>query len=248
MTLLRESLARRDVSKTDKYLLIIAMHDGPMKANDIRAVARQNGWKDGSGSLPGNFLRQTKNAIYLPNGWTVTEACKKSLADRGLLNPAGVLTPVTHALERYLTDVHDPDRARFIEEAIQCVKNKAYRSAIVLIWVGAVYLLYQHVLNNKLAEFNQEGRRRSEKNQKNEKIQKKEWKDKVSVDDLASLREAEFLNMLEHIGVLTKAEHKELQSCLDRRNTAGHPNSASFEEVTVGAHIYELISKIYSKY
>jgi hypothetical protein len=31
VTLLRESLARRDVSKTDKYLLIVAIHDGPMK-------------------------------------------------------------------------------------------------------------------------------------------------------------------------------------------------------------------------
>jgi hypothetical protein len=114
------------------------MHDGPMKANDIRAVARQNGWRDGAKSLPGDFLRQTKNAIYIPTGWTVTEACKKSLADRGLMNPAGVLTPVTEALERYLIDVHDPDRA----EAIQCVRNKAYRSAIVLTWVGAVYLLF----------------------------------------------------------------------------------------------------------
>ena len=69
------------------------------------------------------------------------------------------------------------------------------------------------------------------------------------MDDLATaVTEFAFLNMLEHIGVLTKAEQKELQNCLDRRNTAGHPNSASFEEVTVGAHIHELIAKVYSKY
>jgi hypothetical protein len=79
------------------------------------------------------------------------------------MNPAGVLTAVTEALEKYVTDVHDPDKARFVEEAIQCVKNKAYRSAIVLTWVGSVYLLYQHVLRNKLAEFNQEGHRRFQK-------------------------------------------------------------------------------------
>src|SRR4051812_14823700 len=98
------------------------MHDGPMKSADIRSVARQNGWKEGSKNSPGGFLKQTKHAIYLPNGWTVTEACRKSLADRQLLNPVGVLTPVTEALEKYVTDVHDPDRARFVEEAIQCVK------------------------------------------------------------------------------------------------------------------------------
>jgi hypothetical protein len=240
MTLLHESLARRDISKTDKYLLIVAMHDGPMKANDIRAVARQNGWRDGAGSLPGDYLKQTKNAIYVPNGWTVTQACKKSLADRRLMNAAGVLTPVTEALERYLMDVHDPENARFVEEAVQCVKNKSYRSAIVLTWVGAVYLLYQHVLKHRLAEFNQEGHRR---------FQKKGWSDVGDVDGLATtVTESVFLNMLEHIGVVTKAEQKELQNCLDRRNTAGHPNSASFEEVTVGAHIHELISKVYRKY
>lgn len=237
MTQLRESLARRDVSKTDKYLLIVSMHDGPMKAADVRAVARQSGWREGAKDVPGGFLKQTKNAIYLPNGWTVTEACRKSLVDRGLLNPSGVLTPVTEALEKYLTDVRDADRARFVEEAIQCVKNKAYRSAIVLTWVGALYLLYQHVLTNKVSEFNQETRRRFPK-----------WKDAADVDDLATLKEAEFLNILEHIGVLTKAQQKELQNCLDRRNTAGHPNSTSFEEVTVGAHIHELISKVYAKY
>jgi hypothetical protein len=69
------------------------------------------------------------------------------------------------------------------------------------------------------------------------------------VDDLATaVKESVFLNMLEHIEVLTKAEQKDLQNCLDRRNTAGHPNSISFEEVTVGTHIHELITKVYSKY
>lgn len=197
MSQIRESLARRDVSKTDKYLLIVAMHDGPMKAAEIRAVARQNGWRDGAKNMPGVFLKQTRNAIYLPTGWTVTEACKKALVDRSLLNPSGVLTPVTLALEKYLTEVRDPDRARFVEEAIQCTKNKAYRSAIVLTWVGAAYLLYQYVLGNKLNEFNVEARRRFPK-----------WKDADGVDDLSTLKEAEFLNILEHIGVLTKADQK----------------------------------------
>jgi hypothetical protein len=237
MNQLRESLARRDVSKTDKYLLIVAMHNGPMKAADIRAVARQSGWRYGAENIPSALLKQTKHAIYLPSGWTVTDACKSMLVDRGLLKPAGVLTPVTQALERYLTDVHDPEKARFIEEAIQCTKNKAYRSAIVLTWVGAAYLLYQHVLSHKIDEFNAEARRRFQK-----------WKDATSIDDLSTLKEAEFLNILEHIGALTKAQQKELQNCLDRRNTAGHPNSASFEEVTVGAHIHELISKVYAKF
>jgi hypothetical protein len=238
VTHLREILARRDVSKTDKYLLIVAMHDGPMKAADIRAVARTNGWREGASNVPSSFLGQTRSAIYLPNGWTVTEACKAQLCERGLLDPAGVLTPVTQQLEKFLLDVHDADKSRFVEEAIQCVRNRAYRAAIVLTWLGAVYLLYTHVLNGKLTAYNAEGLRQFPKS----------WKDAENVDDLAKKKESDFLKVLEGMRVLTPGEHKELKSCLDRRNTAGHPNSHAFEEVVVGAHIQTLISVVYRKY
>jgi hypothetical protein len=129
--------------------------------------------------------------------------------------PASVLTPVTQSLENYLLDLHDPDKARFVEEAITCVKNNSYRAAIVLTWVGALYLLYNHVVTQKLSAFNTEMTRRFPKN-----------KPARTIDDLAhAVKESEFLNILEHIDVVTKAENKELTGCLDRRNTAGHPNS-----------------------
>jgi hypothetical protein len=235
---LRESLARRDVSKTDKYLLIVAAHGGgPISTNTIKATARQNGWKDGAQLLPGDFLKQTRQAIYTPQGWTITRQCRKDLEGRGLLDPAGVLTPVIEELEKYLKDVKGPDNARFVEEAVRCVRAEAYRSAIVLTWVGAVYLLYKYVLDRKLADFNAEARRRNPK-----------WKDAVNEDNLSAVNEAEFLNILEHIRVLNNSEHKELKSCLDRRNTAGHPNSHSFKDVTVGAHILALITAVFKKY
>ena len=74
-------------------------------------------------------------------------------------------------------------------------------------------------------------------------------KNSTDVDALASVvKEAEFLNILEHIGVVTKGENKELASCLDRRNTAGHPNSHTFTEVGVGNHIETLINGVYRRY
>jgi hypothetical protein len=149
-----------------------------------------------------------------------------------------VLTPVTETLEKYVLDLRDPDKARFVEEAISCVKNKSYRAAIVLTWVGALYLMYAYVLRARLTEFNAEVLRRFPKN-----------KAASTVDDLAQVvKEAEFLNILEHIKVLTKAENKELSGCLDRRNTAGHPNSHSFTEVNVGSHIETLINGVYLRF
>ncbi len=154
------------------------------------------------------------------------------------MSAIGVLTPVTQSLEKYVLDLRDPDKARFVEEAIACVRNKSYRAAIVLTWVGAVYLLYSHVLNHKLSEFNSEMQRRFPKS-----------KPAATSDDLAqAVKEAEFLNILEHIKIITKAENKELTGCLDRRNTAGHPNSHTFTEVGVGSHVETLITAVYRRF
>lgn len=238
MTELRDALTRKDISKTEKYLLIVAHHDGPVLNVDIKAIAKENGWKDGAKSAPASFLAKSRLAVLLPKGWTLTGPGRNELESRGLISRIGVLTPVTQTLEKYILDVHDPDKARFVEEAIACVRNKSYRAAIVLTWVGALYLMYAYVLSEKLIEFNAEVHRRySNKKPVN------------SIDDLASLmKEGEFLNVLEHINAITKAECKELTSCLDRRNTAGHPNSHTFTEVGVGSHVEILISIVYRRF
>jgi hypothetical protein len=238
VTQLRDALTRKDISKTDKYLLIVGHHDGPVTNADIKKIAKENGWKIGAQSAPSSFLSASKHALLLPKGWTLTGPGRTALENRGLISHIGVLTPVTQTLEKYILDLHDPDKARFVEEAIACVKNKSYRAAIVLTWVGALYLMYAYVLREKLAEFNAEVYRRYPKS-----------KSANTIDDLAGIvKEAEFLNVLEHINAITKAEGKELTSCLDRRNTAGHPNSHTFTEVGVGNHIETLITSVYRRY
>jgi hypothetical protein len=238
VTELRDALTRRDISKTDKYLLIVGHHDGPVRNADIKTIAKENGWKDGANSAPRSFLSKSSHALLLPKGWILTGPGRSTLEDRGLISKIGVLTPVTLTLEKYVLDLHDPDKARFIEEAISCVKNKSYRAAIVLTWVGALYLMYAYVLTKKLVEFNTEVLRRFPKS-----------KPASTADDLARVvKEAEFLNILEHIGVITKAENKEISGCLDRRNTAGHPNSHTFTEVGVGNHIETLLNSVYRRF
>ncbi|MCX7319942.1 MAG: hypothetical protein NT113_10790 [Hyphomicrobiales bacterium] len=238
MTELRDGLARRDLSKTDKYLLVVAHHDGPVTNSNIKVIAKENGWRDGAQSNPSAFLSKSNSALFLPTGWTLTGPGRSDLERRGIVSQIGVLTPVTHALEKYILDLHDPEKARFVEEAISCVRNKSYRAAIVLTWVGAVCLLYGYVIREKLAEFNKEVYRRYPKS-----------KPSLNVDDIANvLKESEFMNVLEHLGVITKAESKELIGCLDRRNTAGHPNSHTFTEVGVGNHIETLVSNVYLRF
>lgn len=238
MTQLRDGLSRKDLSKTDKYLLIVASHDGPVDSVTIRAIAKENGWKDGALSQPSAFLSKNAHAVLLPRGWTVTGPGRADLERRGVIAATGILTPVTEALEKLLLDLHDADKTRFVEEAIACVKNKSYRAAIVLTWVGAVFILYSHVVANKLTDFNAEMHRRWPRR----------FNDVKKIDDLTTMKESEFLAVSEGIGLFTKAEGKELVACLDRRNTAGHPNSHTFTEVAVGSHIETLISTVYKRF
>jgi hypothetical protein len=219
-------------------MLIVGHHIGPAKSNDIKRIAKENGWRAGAKSNPSDFLKLKKeHCVALPHGWELTGPGRKFLEQEGLISSEGVLTPVTEQLDRYLLDIQDTQKASFIAEAVGCVKNKQPRAAIVLSWVGAVYLLYSHVIATKLIEFNAEVRRRWPKT-----------KDACDIDDLSRMKESDFLSVIEHLGIVSRAEAKELSGCLDRRNTAGHPNSHIFEEVTVGHHIQTLVTTVFLKF
>ncbi len=53
---------------------------------------------------------------------------------------------------------------------------------------------------------------------------------KENADDLARMKEHEFLQVLEAISVIGKSVKNELESALKHRNGVGHPNSLKFAE------------------
>jgi len=53
------------------------------------------------------------------------------------------------------------------------------------------------------------------------------WKAAKTVDDLATMKEAEFLSVLEALSIIGKSVKQELDRCLRLRNGCGHPNSRS---------------------
>ena len=111
------------------------------------------------------------------------------------------------------------------------------RSAVVLSWVGAISLLYDHVVANNLSDFNTEAHRRNPK-----------WKAAKNKDDLTRMKEHEFLQVLPAISVLGKSVKDELEGCLKFRNGCGHPNGLSIGESRVTGHIESLILNVYSKF
>lgn len=140
-------------------------------------------------------------------------------------------------LRSHLETISDTQILSFVEEAIKCLEAKLYRAAVVLSWIGAVSVLYECTLTNHLSEFNVEAVKRDSK-----------WKNAKTRDDLARMKESDFLDVLEKISVLGGNVKQELKKSLDLRNGCGHPNSLQIGDSIVAAHIELLILNVFSRF
>lgn len=140
-------------------------------------------------------------------------------------------------LETKLGSLSDPHVRNFVREAISCLRARHLRAAIVLSWIGAVAVLQNYVASTLLAEFNSDARSNG--------LLKR---DARGASDFSRVKEADFLDSAERIGVLSNAVKKELKVCLDRRNNCGHPNDYVVTETAVAAHIESLIVHVFERY
>ncbi len=185
------------------------------------------------------LLSATGLAIRVKNGWRLTDEGKQYLVDSGLLvgvdfTPPSALTD----LKSHLSEITHADAASFVNEAIGCFERQFYRASVVLSWIGAMSILYEHVISKRLQDFNIEVKRRDAK-----------WRDAKTADDLARIKENDFLDVLEALSIIGKNVKQELQGvCLKLRNACGHPNSLEIKEQRVAAHLELLVLNVFSKF
>jgi hypothetical protein len=103
--------------------------------------------------------------------------------------------------------------------------------------VGAVAVLYDYVVANALSGFNAEAKRRDGR-----------WRDAKNSDDLARMKEYDFLQVLESTSALGKSVKAELEGCLKLRNGCGHPSSLAIGEHRVNAHLETLVLNVFAKF
>jgi hypothetical protein len=174
-----------------------------------------------------------------PDGWELQQP--GILRVRELAQAANVNLVVTHSsqsLRGHAEAIADPLTRSFVMEAITCFEAHQFRAAVVFSWAGAVALLHKYVFSQKLTEFNTEATRRDNN-----------WRIAKQQDDLGRMKEHDFLDVCEAIGVMGKNVKQILQNeCLMLRNACGHPNSASIAENSVAAHIEKLIKNVFSRF
>jgi hypothetical protein len=71
------------------------------------------------------------------------------------------------------------------------------------------------------------------------------WRQAKNRDDLAGMKEYDFLQVLAAISLIGKSVKTELETCLRLRNGCGHPNSLKIGENRVAAHLETLIQNVF---
>lgn len=236
---LKNLLHKKDFSNTEKVLLCLATQDRSVKAvKEIKEVGVSNGLRAVTKWNVSSLLSRSEGrAILTRNGWELTNdgcAFVSAVLETIESNPA---PEVASSLRDHVPKIKNADVREFIEEGIECFERRLYRSAVTLTWVGAVALLHDHVLSNHLAAFNAEASRRDVK-----------WRVAKTSDDLARMKEFDFLQIIEKLSIIGKNVKQELEKQLKLRNGCGHPNSLKISENIVAAHLEILILNVFTKF
>lgn len=236
---LKNLLHQAGFSKTDKLLLCASFGVEASKSiSEIKDIAKRAGFRQTDKWNVSSLLSRSGGlAIRTDAGWELTNSGKERVAQLAGAAITAYSPKVASSLRSHLSNISNQDTAAFLDEAIRCYETKLFRSAVVLSWVGAISVLYDYVVTNKLAEFNLEALKRNPK-----------WKTASNKDDLANLKEHEFLQILHSISVIGKSVKDELEGCLKFRNGCGHPNSLKIGESRVSGHIEVLIQNVFSKF
>lgn len=222
------------VSRPEQLLLCLAeLGEGTHSVAAIRKLAGNLGVSDANTSRD---LQKLKGlAFQNSSGWTLTSQGARRVAEL-IGSPDSHIQAQISSLRKLLPKL-DPGIQDFVTETIASFETKHFRAAVVLSWIGAVSLLYNFVIRNRLADFNNEAIRRDSK-----------WRIAKTEDDLARMKEYDFLQVIESLSIIGRNIKVELEACLKLRNSCGHPNSLKVGESRCAAHLEVLILNVFSVY
>lgn len=237
--LLIDLISKPGLNHRDKLLLCLAVDlDRPKSIKELKTIAINAGLREAKNWNVSVILNGSREfAVKTDKGWELTS---KGVDRVGVLakdTMSSIAQKQAITLREQLANIKNPKTLAFVEEAIKCFEIKAYRAAVVLSWIGAISLLYDYIILNRLATFNTEAKLRNLK-----------WKDARTNDDLTRMKEQDFLDILQSSSIIGKNVKQQLDNCLKLRNGCGHPNTLEISENTAAAHIEMLILNVFSKF
>lgn len=233
---LKDLLHQSGLGRLDQLLICLGTDDAkPKSASAIRDLAVDSGLRAARGWNVSDVLGKSGGkAVRTGGGWELTSAGKKHILGIAGVTP-GQPQKLAATLRSATAKIGEAQTRAFVEEAVLCFEHGLLRAAVVFSWIGAVSVLYDYVLANHLSAFNAEALKRDPK-----------WKQAKTRDDLARMKEHDFLQICEMISMIGKNVKTELESALKLRNACGHPSSLQIGENRAAAHIEVLILNVFA--
>jgi hypothetical protein len=236
---LKDLLSQEDYTRGEKLLLCLAADPvGPKSVSEIKALALEAGLRAVTKWNISALLTAARPLVVrAPAGWELTMAGNAKVASLAGPIAATPAVAIAAGLRHLSAKLANKDVRAFVEEAVSCFEWRQYRAAIVLAWVGAMAVLYDHVVQHELTSFNREALARDAS-----------WRAAKTADDLARLKEVEFLLILDRCSIIGKSVRQELEGALRLRNGCGHPNSLKVGEAKAAAHLETLIQNVFARF
>lgn len=134
-----------------------------------------------------------------------------------------------------------PDLAErtYLDEALICYENAAFRAAVVMAWNLAYHHLCDHVVKRRLSEFNARWVISYPGDHK------KATKAISVIDDfMEELKESQVIAICKDAGIITKDLWKIMDEKLGKRNSAAHASSVVISQLQADAFIDDLVKNL----
>jgi hypothetical protein len=127
----------------------------------------------------------------------------------------------------------------YYQEALLCYNHGSRRAAVVMTWNIAYSHLCDHILANRLTQFNARWLLSMPGMHKNK------TKTIVVLDDLNDhLKESEVLAICRDGNIITKNVYNTMHAALGKRNAAAHPNTVVIDQLQTDAYIVDLLTNV----
>ncbi len=186
---------------------------------------------EGSKTKPPRYLK-TKSGYKLQRH--MREALSKQLgAEKVITQTSATLRSLEHRV---------PDGAdkEFLREAIDCFEAGANRATIIMAWILTLDHLFTFILANKLAEFNAELAKNTDRSVKVKVITQR--------DDFTEMKESKFIELCRSAKIISNDVRKILEEKLGTRNSAGHPSGVAIKRTKVIDFVEDLVENVILKY
>ncbi|NVK08491.1 MAG: hypothetical protein HWD89_05520 [Tenacibaculum sp.] len=235
---LQDLLSDSKLNRKEKVLVLLAHDDSSVKkVSEIKVLAVTNGLREIEKWNISMVLKSLNGlAIKVKDGWCLTTKGEAYLVDKNFQPKKPKVVEYVN-LKTEAEKIKSTYVKEFVIEAIDALEYDLLKSAVVFSWIGAISVMYEHIINNRLVDFNKEAKRRFPK-----------WKSATNIDGLTRMKEYDFLQVLESLSVFGKNTKNELEQCLKLRNSCGHPSTLKIGGNRVSAHLEILILNIYKKY